>query len=463
MPHDFKAAIEAEKARLKAARNRTPTSVESISSTPAPALTNGPGVTAKTDVPEAVMVKRERVSPPTQSTDSSTSRDAEMQEATAPPQPTTSTNMYAGLTSARKRRAAGDSNTIDRPHAPPKRTNRGPRAPILHTEPVDTRGTVHTSDWYRSINMSQKFSRGDIITLQRVNQLIQNCRKALGTPELEQQFGEIRNVLHKMDTFDFLTGVIIKKSKVLEEETGLPLIFLDPLKIGFPWDVKADSRALFSRWMQGDLDPHLLRGIDTRKNTSARGTSISHRLSTEGGQRKSCNVVGANGLENGQWWPMQICALRDGAHGEIEGGIHGRPDRGALSVILSSGGYEDRDEGENVLYCGTSGTKEKPTASTLLMLEAYRRKTPVRLLRSAALPKTNIYRPEKGLRYDGLYDVVAVEVLHEDSAMHRFALKRQNGQDPIRAQGAQRRPTNEEVDAYMKVRDLLGLTQNRTE
>lgn len=73
---------------------------------------------------------------------------------------------------------------------------------------------------------------------------------------------------------------------------------------------------------------------------------------------------------------------------------------------------------------------------------------PVRLIRSANLPNTNPYRPERGYRYDGLYKVVSYEVLKQDGAVYRFKLVRCEGQGPIRCEGLGKRPTRWEVEAY---------------
>lgn len=152
--------------------------------------------------------------------------------------------------------------------------------------------------------------------------------------------------------------------------------------------------------------------------------------------------------------PLQICALRDGAHGEIEAGIHGQMGKGAYSIVLSSGGYADIDEGDKIRYCGTAGSDFQPTAGTLLLKEAVKLRTPVRVLRSASLPAGDVYRPAKGLRYDGLYDVKSFEILEPETAMHRFTLHRRGGQDPIRYRGAEVRPTEEELEADASRRKL---------
>ena len=51
--------------------------------------------------------------------------------------------------------------------------------------------------------------------------------------------------------------------------------------------------------------------------------------------RPSHKVFGHNGLEVGQWWPLQMCALRDGAHGTKMGGIAGSDNLGATSIVVS--------------------------------------------------------------------------------------------------------------------------------
>jgi len=153
--------------------------------------------------------------------------------------------------------------------------------------------------------------------------------------------------------------------------------------------------------------------------------------------------------------PFQICALRDGAHGEIEAGIHGQAGKGAFSIVLSSGGYADVDEGDNLKYCGTAGSEHQPTPGTLLLKDSVKFGTPVRVLRSWQLPASNKYRPAKGLRYDGIYDLVgAPKILDEETVMHQFTLRRRAGQDPIRYQGAELRPTEEELEADASRRKL---------
>ncbi|KAH0536495.1 hypothetical protein FGG08_006620 [Glutinoglossum americanum] len=349
----------------------------------------------------------------------------------------------------------------NRPFAPPKKLLRK-RIPVDDgIETIETRTTTYPASFYDNVDMRAKFNRGDLVTVSNINNLIKICRKTTegSGSAYPGNLANIRKRLHQMEFYDFLSPIIVKKSKVLDDDVGLPQIFNDP---EFPWDIKADSLALYLRWLKGVLDPHLLRGIDTeRKGTGTKHTG--HKLRKDYLGIVSCNVWGENNLQNGQWWPLQICAKRDGGHGEIEGGIHGQTGKGAFSVVLSNGGYEDCDEGDRILYCGTSGSEGQPSTGTSRLLETYRSYKsgdphPVRVIRTAKLPKSNGYRPTKGLRYDGLYDVISYEILHTETAMHRFELRRRPGQDPMRYTGVEARPTDEEIAEFAKIRGLLGLT-----
>ena len=141
----------------------------------------------------------------------------------------------------------------------------------------------------------------------------------------------------------------------------------------------------------------------------------------------------------------------------MEAGIHGQAGKGAYSIVMSGGGYSDVDNGDDITYCGTAGTNGTPSAGTILLKESQDLYSPVRVLRSFALPTSNRYRPIKGLRYDGLYNVVSFIVLDEETAMHAFRMTRREGQDPIRYQGAERRPTDEQLLEYANIRQLSSL------
>lgn len=59
------------------------------------------------------------------------------------------------------------------------------------------------------------------------------------------------------------------------------------------------------------------------------------KRSIEPSQIRNSKIVGHNGLTVGQWWPFQICALRDGAHGSMMSGIAGGENEGAFSIVVS--------------------------------------------------------------------------------------------------------------------------------
>ena len=87
------------------------------------------------------------------------------------------------------------------------------------------------------------------------------------------------------------------------------------------------------------------------------------------------------------------------------------------------------------------------------MLDSQTKKLPVRVLRSKN--KKNKYAPKDGLRYDGLYDIVAHEILSAKTAMYRFSLRRQEGQDPIRYRGPEVRPTIYELKEKETIQHLV--------
>ena len=290
--------------------------------------------------------------------------------------------------------------------------------------------------------------------------LIQKCTAAVSAEEdLKTLFNTLRNRLHAMEFFDFLSDVLMKKSKVLEEK-GLKSVIYGT-DVEYPWDIRADAMSLHEKWLHGIIDPHLLRGVETKQGKSLALSGkrfTSHRLHKSYEHKKSCNYFGHGNIVNGQWWPLQICAMRDGAHGEIESGIHGKAGMGAFSVVLSGGGYSDIDQGDIIQYCGTSGKEEKASAGTDLLMKSYKDGKDIRVLRSSSLDKENVYRPVKGLRYDGLYRIIKDEILDRDTAMHRFTLRRRIRQDPIRCTGVEKRPTEEELAEYSKIRNLIGLS-----
>lgn len=155
-------------------------------------------------------------------------------------------------------------------------------------------------------------------------------------------------------------------------------------------------------------------------------------------QRRSADVRGHNGHTVGDWWPLQICAYRDGAHGVMQGGIHGARESGAFSVVVS-GMYNqyDQDEGHALWYSGTmahnslSATNPIISDKSQAMITAQSRGRELRVLRSAN--SRSSWSPEVGIRYDGLYRITARDIGTNEhgGTFPRFRLQRVAGQPAI--------------------------------
>jgi len=314
--------------------------------------------------------------------------------------------------------------------------------------------------WYTSINVHQKAAPGSRALenrLKRIRDFIKECKSSPRTVTAAQ-FNRVRTELHELE-FLYVNAIALRKSRLLHNDDGLPQIFDFDYTGGvtYPWDIKSDAEELYNKWYQEMFDPYLLRGL---KITGGKGAGKHKTMSLDEGYpgRISCNYWGAGYLVNGQWWPSQLCGLRDGAHGSAQGGIHGKKAEGAYSIVLSGNHYQDRDEGDEIWYSGTDGDNGVITESTQRMIESTGSGKPVRVLRSQALPATNRYKPERGYRYDGLYDVLDHRVVEPIKQIHLFHLKRREGQDPIRCVGVEARPTAQETRHYEDVREKLGFT-----
>ncbi|KAK4443330.1 E3 ubiquitin-protein ligase UHRF1 [Podospora aff. communis PSN243] len=132
-------------------------------------------------------------------------------------------------------------------------------------------------------------------------------------------------------------------------------------------------------------------------------------------EKRDFKVFGDNQLQPGDWWPMQRLALFHGAHGSAGGGISGCPELGCWSIVIAGNSpYHGMDEdlGETVFYSGDSSldntNRERVdviSRRTRSLQASLRSGRPVRVLRSAG--RDRAYAPKVGIRYDGLYRVVA--------------------------------------------------------
>ncbi|KAG7284682.1 hypothetical protein NEMBOFW57_009291 [Staphylotrichum longicolle] len=159
-------------------------------------------------------------------------------------------------------------------------------------------------------------------------------------------------------------------------------------------------------------------------------------------QKRDAKVLGHNGLAPGDWWPLQMAALYAGAHGSAIKGICGSPTVGAYSIVVSgsSAVYHslDTDNGDILHYSADSprtNLPSAPSADTRALQRSLATRGAVRVLRSAgrgAGAGTRVWAPEVGIRYDGLYRVVAQ--LHDTTATGHGYLKfrrRIQGQRPL--------------------------------
>ncbi|KAK1772212.1 PUA-like domain-containing protein [Phialemonium atrogriseum] len=134
-------------------------------------------------------------------------------------------------------------------------------------------------------------------------------------------------------------------------------------------------------------------------------------------EKRGAKVFGHNGLEPGAWWPFQLVALFHGAHGASVKGIAGDAELGTWSVVLS-GTYDDldADDGDSIWYSGDGSHENQDPRRILHESNATRSLhtslatgKPVRVLRGAKTKRA--FAPTVGIRYDGLYRVVATRKL----------------------------------------------------
>ncbi|XP_050422764.1 E3 ubiquitin-protein ligase UHRF1-like isoform X2 [Adelges cooleyi] len=200
---------------------------------------------------------------------------------------------------------------------------------------------------------------------------------------------------------------------------------------------------------------------NSKKNTPA---STSKRDWGKGmacvGRTKQCNIVPSNhfgpipGVEVGTSWLFRVQVSEAGIHRPPVGGIHGRDNQGAFSIVLSGGYEDDVDNGDEFLYTGSggrdlSGNKRTALQSCDQQLTRYNRALalncnatidsekgakavnwkkgkPVRVVRNYKLSKHSKYAPEMGNRYDGLYKVIKYypETGISGFTVWRFVLRR---------------------------------------
>jgi hypothetical protein len=300
-----------------------------------------------------------------------------------------------------------------------------------------------------------------IKALEALKDCLRRCEEESNPRQLVRYLDELRDHIHKAEFLPVNEHILVKVHML---DNGLTRIIAPKGKDVFPWDIKADALQLYERWLVKNFEPDLLRGIveSKKKDKDKEGKRNADRIDETWRKKYSPNPSpkyhGDGGLVVGYWWPTQLCTVRDGAHGAAQGGIYGEKQKGAYSIVLSGGNhYGDRDEGNEIWYSGTDGKDFTPTENTTRLIEScdlISPREPVRVIRSWNLQKANPYRPQRGFRYDGLYDVVDYTLVDQAKAIYIFHLVRRQGQNPIRYEdNAMRRPTRWEIEEYDKLRE----------
>ncbi|KAI5202555.1 hypothetical protein E4T39_04667 [Aureobasidium subglaciale] len=315
--------------------------------------------------------------------------------------------------------------------------------------------------WYSNIKREQlqsiRVPAGVEEHLNKIHSGINKCKEKASkhvTPTAAA-FQKINEGIHRAFFLD-LTAMTIRKKFLLHNDRGLPAIFRSD-NVDYPWYLKEDAAELYIKWWSKDTDPGLFRGIKLgrAKNSKIGRDSAADTLDPKYAGRRHGNFFGNGHLRNGQWWPTQLCAVRDGAHSATIAGICGKSGEGAFSCVMSGGSYPNIDRGNEVWYYGTeSDDPTCPTDSTRHLIENSKSHQPVRLLRAAKMNTegANDYRPAEGMRYDGLYEVVGYEIKNLAKQVHLFRLVRLPDQGPIRNSGPEVRPTPEELAACAKAK-----------
>ncbi|KAM0694380.1 hypothetical protein Q7P36_004735 [Cladosporium allicinum] len=392
-----------------------------------------------------------------QSSTSSVAKDEDSGKSSHPPKRPAEADQNDGRPSTAKKARESSSASLS-PALPTRRTGANREPPAWYKQLPKPKGD-------RARNQSDAE-----VAILRLKTSINRVKLAQNSAlALVKEVDEIAERLHTL-IFLPVDGKLLRQTRMLDNNDGLPPLFDSAFtnNIDWPFYLKADAEELYNKWYTGEFETDLYRGI-TRGLPTKKGkgkgkadTSVADRLA-EDYQRFRLMDPKQHGnglLLNGAWFPSQLVALRDGGHGSSQGGITGNPTSGAYSVIMAGGvdpsgqPYPNEDGGSVVLYCGTDNKDKnlnQPSPDTASLLTNHRTKQPVRLFRSHNLDSQ--FTPELGFRYDGLYDVASYEDMDPPDnkrRRHRFKLVRRAGQDPIRSQGAAKRPTKQEVDEYEK-------------
>ncbi|GAB1741749.1 hypothetical protein NU219Hw_g7159t1 [Hortaea werneckii] len=358
-----------------------------------------------------------------------------------------------------------DSNTIDSDGSSRRNSSNRPceseDSTALSTEPPD---------WYQALKPSGGRLRGTTFesnVIAGVKDAINKAKMHSGSGNgagLHNQFEILSHYLHKAP-FMQVNEQLLRDNRMLHKQDGLQQIFNPEYMAGVPYPdwLQADAKELYNKWRNKNFETNLFWGLEAGRAATRHAEGRATTIDWNAVNRVSCDHHGNESIVNGQWWPLQLCLLRDGAHGQSQQGIHGKKGHGAFSCVIAGGlapdnqPYPNIDEGNTVYYCGTDSNDGSVTEGTSRLIESKESGKPIRLIRSHNLK--NEYAPEKGFRYDGLYTIVDFEMLDPPNSKrqrHRFKMVRVPGQPPMRGTGDGKRPTKEELEQLELHRNFSG-------
>lgn len=208
--------------------------------------------------------------------------------------------------------------------------------------------------------------------------------------------------------------------------------------------------AILRKWQHGDYGVRPHRGFNRVGNRWVRDPNW--QLGRDG------RFYGEGHLVNGQRFADRRQLCLEGGHAATVAGIAGTAAGGAYSVVMglhfpeTSYVYADVDCGETIYYMSTALKQipgERPsnfhdpddednpadpdtaTRGAKALLRSHETSTPVRVFRSWCASQIVPLRPQRGLRYDGLYTVVDYGLLKNRRQIYRFEMVRVRGQNPI--------------------------------
>ncbi|KAI9848226.1 MAG: hypothetical protein M1838_000614 [Thelocarpon superellum] len=344
----------------------------------------------------------------------------------------------------------------------------------LTLEPASTVGLgpdgmpVKTSDGVLTLSEGFEALASDLsrLRLEVLQRLAVQTRSKGRDSFSESQHVRLRTFLRAL-TGVRMTPALRTASKI---DQGLKLVFGDP-KFSFPEPYPNVAKTIYEGWEASNWGAVEGSGEEDAGSTAAAGPSAparredglpapDHPIYGTGGimrgvlirhrQRQTyyldpafadkidAKVFGNNNLAVNAWWPRQICALRDGAHGARIGGIAGNADLGAYSIVVSSA-YEgmDEDQGDWLIYSGSDSKTNKdpnvtfPSHATQYLTRSLQTHRPVRVLRSSLGNRQ--YSPTSGIRYDGLYTVTRdIHAFNAAGGLYlKFRLDRQPNQAAV--------------------------------